>query len=50
MSAIEEADVITGMIEVKDPGKETTIIENLKPAILVTKIDTVKKETYSEYR
>lgn len=47
MSAIEEADVIMMMIEVKDPfGKgDRFIIENLpKPAILViNKIDTVKK-------
>ena len=50
MSAIEEADVILMMIEVKDPfGKgDRFIIENLpKPAILViNKIDTVKKGTY----
>jgi GTP-binding protein Era len=47
MSAIEEADVILMMIEVKDPfGKgDSFIIENLpKPAILIiNKIDTVKK-------
>ncbi|KAB2834884.1 MAG: GTPase Era [Candidatus Dadabacteria bacterium] len=47
MSAVEEADVILMMIEVKDPfGKgDRFIIENLpKPAILViNKIDTVKK-------
>lgn len=47
MSAIDEADVIMMMIEVKDPfGKgDRFIIENLpKPAILViNKIDTVKK-------
>lgn len=47
MSAIEEADVILMMIEVKFPfGKgDSFIIENLpKPAILViNKIDTVKK-------
>ena len=47
MSAIEEADVIIVMIEVKDPfGKgDSYIIENLpKPAILViNKIDTIKK-------
>ncbi len=47
MSAIDEADVIIMMIEVKDPfGKgDRFIIENLpKPAILViNKIDTVKK-------
>jgi GTP-binding protein Era len=47
MSAVEEADVILMMIEVKDPfGKgDRFIIENLpKPAILIiNKIDTVKK-------
>ena len=47
MSAIEEADVILMMIEVKDPfGKgDSFIIGNLpKPAILViNKIDTVRK-------
>lgn len=47
MSAIEEADVILMMIEVRDPfGKgDRFIIENLpKPAILlINKIDTVKK-------
>jgi GTPase len=47
MSAIEEADEILMMIEVKNPfGKgDSFIIENLpKPAILViNKIDTVKK-------
>jgi GTP-binding protein Era len=47
MSAIDEADVILMMIEVKDPfGKgDRFIIENLpKPAILIiNKIDTVKK-------
>ena len=47
MSAIDEADVIVMMIEVKGPfGKgDRFIIENLpKPAILViNKIDTVKK-------
>ena len=47
MSAIDEADVIMMMIEVKDPfGKgDRFIIENLpKPSILViNKIDTVKK-------
>ena len=47
MSAVEEADVILMMIEVKDPfGKgDPFIIENLpKPAILIiNKIDTVKK-------
>jgi GTPase len=47
MSAIEEADVILMMIEVKSPfGKgDSFIIENLpKPAILViNKIDTVKR-------
>ncbi len=48
MSAIDEADVIMMMIEVKDPfGRgDRFIIENLpKSAILViNKIDTVKKE------
>jgi GTP-binding protein Era len=47
MSALEEADVILMMIEVKDPfGKgDSLIIENLpKPAMLIiNKIDTVKK-------
>lgn len=47
MSAVEEADVILMMIEVKDPfGKgDRFIIENLpKPAILIiNKIDSVKK-------
>lgn len=47
MSAIEEADAILMMIEVRDPfGKgDSFIIKNLpKPAILViNKIDTVKK-------
>ncbi|MFI5322021.1 MAG: GTPase Era [Thermodesulfobacteriota bacterium] len=47
MSAIEEADVILMMIEVKSPFEkgDRFIIENLpKPAILViNKIDTVKK-------
>ena len=47
MSAVEEADVILMMIEVKDPfGKgDRFIIGNLpKPAILIiNKIDTVKK-------
>lgn len=47
MSAVEEADVILMMIEVRDPfGKgDRFIIENLpKPAILIiNKIDTVKK-------
>ncbi|HVY56108.1 MAG TPA: GTPase Era, partial [Thermodesulfobacteriota bacterium] len=47
MTAIEEADLILMMIEVRDPfGKgDRFIIENLpKPAILlINKIDTVKK-------
>ena len=47
MSAIQEADVILTMVEVKDPfGKgDSFIIESLpKPSILViNKIDTIKK-------
>jgi len=47
MSAVQEADVILMMVEVKDPfGKgDSFIIESLpKPAILViNKIDTIKK-------
>lgn len=47
MSAVEEADVIVMMVEVKDPfGRgDSFIIETLpKPAILVVnKIDTIKK-------
>ena len=47
MSAVQEADVIVMMIEVKEPfGKgDSFIIESLpKPAVLViNKIDTIKK-------
>lgn len=47
MSAVQEADVIVMMVEIKDPfGKgDSFIIENLpKPSILViNKIDTIKK-------